>query len=205
MKTLVALLTLAGTGAFADELAGHYVLYGVHEVGSELLLKPDGTFEYMLAYGAADYSATGKWRREGDAVILNSVVKNDPPFRLIRSAVVKTQGICVWVKAPNGGPVPNIEVALEPSGEKADQRTDQQGAARFPDVRSANSVVFGVRVYHLKAGPYALNPAQNDFTFEINGEAITTVPFKDERLKINGKDLELRYWDENKAMNYRKE
>src|SRR5712692_8023800 len=65
MKTLVALLTLAGTGAFADELAGHYVLYGVHEVGSELLLKPDGTFEYMLAYGAADYSATGKWRREG--------------------------------------------------------------------------------------------------------------------------------------------
>ncbi|TGV77628.1 hypothetical protein EN788_67460, partial [Mesorhizobium sp. M2D.F.Ca.ET.145.01.1.1] len=33
-------------------LAGHYYLRGVMEVGSELLLKKDGSFEFMLAYGA---------------------------------------------------------------------------------------------------------------------------------------------------------
>jgi hypothetical protein len=62
-----------------------------------------------------------------------------------------------------------------------------------------------VRVYQLEAGPYPLNTAQNDFTFEINGAAITSVPFKDERLTINGNDLELRYWDKSKIMNYRKQ
>ena len=52
-----ALLVLLSLSAGAQDPAGHYVLQGVIEVGSELLLKPDGTFEYMLAYGAADYWA----------------------------------------------------------------------------------------------------------------------------------------------------
>jgi hypothetical protein len=71
MKTLLILLmALAPLAALGDDLAGHYVLRGVMEVGSELWLKPDGSFEFMLAYGAADYSAKGTWRHEGDAVIL---------------------------------------------------------------------------------------------------------------------------------------
>ena len=45
--------------AQAASPAGHYVLRGVMEVGSELLLKPDGTFEFALAYGATDYYAKG--------------------------------------------------------------------------------------------------------------------------------------------------
>ena len=48
---------------FAQDVAGHYVLRGVMEVGSELTLKPDGTFEYMLAYGAADYWSKGTWKK----------------------------------------------------------------------------------------------------------------------------------------------
>ena len=43
-------------------LAGHYYLQGVMEVGSELLLHADGRFEYFLAYGAYDESATGTWK-----------------------------------------------------------------------------------------------------------------------------------------------
>jgi hypothetical protein len=37
--------------------------------------------------------------------------------------------------------------------------------------------------------PIALNPARNDFHFEINGNAIARVQFKDERLKIDGTKL----------------
>jgi hypothetical protein len=44
MKTLIALLALTSAAVFAADVAGHYVLEGVHEVGLELLLKPDGTF-----------------------------------------------------------------------------------------------------------------------------------------------------------------
>ena len=56
-------------------MAGNYVLHGVMEVGSELLLKPDGKFEFMLAYGAADYWAKGTWSHDGNAVVLHSAGK----------------------------------------------------------------------------------------------------------------------------------
>ncbi len=53
-------------------LAGHYYLRGVMEVGSELLLKADGRFEYMLAYGALDELASGCWTRNGAIVTLHA-------------------------------------------------------------------------------------------------------------------------------------
>jgi hypothetical protein len=68
LVSLIALLALTARG---QDLAGRYILQGVMEVGSELLLKPDGSFEYMLAYGAADYWAKGTWRYENNSVILN--------------------------------------------------------------------------------------------------------------------------------------
>lgn len=43
------------------ELAGYYVLNGEIEVGSQLLLMPDGQFQFMLAYGAIDQYGTGCW------------------------------------------------------------------------------------------------------------------------------------------------
>ena len=41
MTSLMALVALIARG---EDLAGHYILHGVMEVGSELLLKSDGTF-----------------------------------------------------------------------------------------------------------------------------------------------------------------
>jgi hypothetical protein len=49
-------------------LAGHYYLDGVMEVGSELLLKKDGSFEFSLAYGANDQYGKGCWVRKGSTV-----------------------------------------------------------------------------------------------------------------------------------------
>jgi hypothetical protein len=63
----IVLMVLAALAAPAGEdLAGHYVVHGVREVGSEFWLKPDGSFEYMLVYGAADYWAKGTWRRQAN-------------------------------------------------------------------------------------------------------------------------------------------
>lgn len=172
------------------------------EVGSELLLKPDGTFEYVLVYGAADYSARGKWRAAGQSVILDSIATTAAPFRLTKSASSRLPGVRVIVKAPNGAPVPHIDVALSPDGEP--RRTDSDGAAVFEEAKSTSKVAFNIAIYNLEAGPYAVNPEQNEFTFEINGEAITQVNFKSEPLKINGSTLEMRFWDKSKVMLYRK-
>jgi hypothetical protein len=59
LRVLLAALSMSGARAAgcapADaSLAGHYWLRGVKEVGSELELRADGRFTYMLAYGALD-------------------------------------------------------------------------------------------------------------------------------------------------------
>ncbi len=51
-------------------LAGHYYMRGMMEVGSELQLKANGEFEYMLAYGALDEYATGAGRARDMVVTL---------------------------------------------------------------------------------------------------------------------------------------
>src|SRR5258708_36623951 len=84
---LVSLMALAMLTARGEDAAGHYILKGVMEVGSELLLKSDGSFEYTLAYGAADYWAKGTWRHKDNTVVLNSAGRKEAPFRFPSSAV----------------------------------------------------------------------------------------------------------------------
>jgi hypothetical protein len=190
------MLLLTATSFAADGLAGHYVLRDVHEVGSELLLKPNGTFEYILSYGAADFLAAGTWKVEGDSVVLTTVGDDkEPPFKLVHSATVEERGIRVSVRGPNGQPVPNIDVLLKTQGGEDKARTDGSGVAEFESNGAAKSVVFEVIGYDFRAGPYPLNLAHNEFQFEIHPEAITHVPFKGERLKIVGRTLRMWYWD----------
>ncbi|CDX54222.1 conserved exported hypothetical protein [Mesorhizobium plurifarium] len=71
---LAGALVIGATGAANAcqpgdaRLAGHYYLNGVMEVGSELLLKKDGSFEFALAYGANDQYGKGCWVRKGSTV-----------------------------------------------------------------------------------------------------------------------------------------
>jgi hypothetical protein len=186
-------------------LAGRYTLQQFRELGSELLLKPDDNFEFMLASGAADYWGKGAWRVQEQTVILNSTPRAEtPPFRLVRSSAEKTAAIRVRVQPPNGRAVPNIDVALLTASGKLEVRTDNDGIALFPKEEPARSVTFGVGVYNLNTGPIALNGAHNDFAFEINGQAITELRFTDERFSINGKTLTTYYWGPDQAMRYMK-
>lgn len=77
-KLLLPLLIFApAAAAHADsdgpataELAGHYYLQGVMEVGSELLLEEDGRFQWYLSYGAVDRDADGEWLHDARTITL---------------------------------------------------------------------------------------------------------------------------------------
>ncbi|MDE1162250.1 MAG: hypothetical protein PW792_09945 [Acidobacteriaceae bacterium] len=56
----------------AHDLPGHYYFSQVQEVGSELLLKPNGQFQWLLSYGAVDQTAEGHWSTDGKTVTLDS-------------------------------------------------------------------------------------------------------------------------------------
>jgi len=198
-------MALAAVTAWGQDLAGRYVLRGVMEVGSELELKPDGSFEYMLAYGAADYWAKGTWRHEGNAVILQSSSKEEPPFRLVRSEAGKPGKIRVWVKGQSGRGVENIQVQLQAGDKHLQATTASDGSAVFPDLPDASGVSFDVEVYSVQAGPFKIDPANKDFYFEINGDAIQQVFFKNEPLSIDGTTLVMKHGDNPEPMRYEKE
>jgi len=202
---LVSLMALAMLAARGEDVAGHYILRGVMEVGSELLLKSDGSFEYALAYGAADYWAKGTLRHEDNRVTLNSAGTKKAPFRFLRSAAGKPGKICVWVIGENGRGVENIQVGLQTADQHLEATTTSDGAAVFLDVANPRAVTFEVPVYSIEAGPFEIRPPDNDFYFEINGDAITQVFFKDEELAIDGKDLVMKYWSHEQPMRYEKQ
>jgi uncharacterized protein len=190
--------------AQTSNFAGRYYLQNLREVGSELLLRPNGTFEFALAYGAADYSAKGTWRAQGGTVILNSTVGKDaPPFKLVRSTANPEPVIIVRVLGPNGRGIPNIDVLLGTSKGPLKARTDSSGDAEFPKADPAQTAAFSIRVYELETEPIKISPLHNEFVFEINGEAITSVSFKDERLTVSGKALIMRHWPD-REMRYEK-
>lgn len=79
---LVALVAVSPAFA-AERLAGHYYLNGVTEAGSELLLRDDGRFEWFLAYGAMDRTASGRWTAADGRVVLTTdrPAQDAPLFR----------------------------------------------------------------------------------------------------------------------------
>jgi hypothetical protein len=202
---LVSLMALAMPDARGEDVAGHYILRGVMEVGSELLLKSDGSFEYALAYGAADYWAKGTWRQVDNRVVLNSAGTKKAPFRFLRSEAGKPGKICIWVIGENSRGVENIQVALQTDDQHFEATTTSEGAAVFLDVANPRAVTFEVPVYSITAGPFEIGPPDNDFYFEINGDAITQVFFKDEELAIDGKDLIMKYWNQEQPIRYEKQ
>ena len=65
------LLALAPAAPPADKLSGTYQTHQM-EVGAMLELSPDGTFRYMLDYGAVSEAAEGRWTASPEGVVLNS-------------------------------------------------------------------------------------------------------------------------------------
>ena len=62
--------------------AGHYYLEGVMEVGSELLLEPNGKFKWYLAVGALDQYAEGTWWKNGSCIGLKAAPKYRPHLQI---------------------------------------------------------------------------------------------------------------------------
>lgn len=167
----------------AGDLAGNYGLVGERESVSELTLKLDGAFAFGLIYGAANYWEKGIWRQDGESVILNSSAKEEPPFRSVKRA--------------NGQGVKNIKIALHSAAGELEPNTTREGVAEFPALKGAREARLQLRVY--------LNPAHNDFYFEINGKAVTEYRFEDERLRVNNDILELRMADSDRPGRYKKQ
>jgi hypothetical protein len=77
-RFLVA-FALVGAAPPAPYPVGYYRLTGEQDVVSQLVVRRDGIFEYILAAGALDQYARGRWHRVGNQLRLTSEPKPVPP------------------------------------------------------------------------------------------------------------------------------
>lgn len=91
----------------APDRSGHYYLQGVMETGSELLLRPDGRFQWYLVYGALDLFAEGRWQENSGAIILSAEPTKDVPqpgFQTLRLTIRDSEFVRRTAMAPMSAP-----------------------------------------------------------------------------------------------------
>jgi hypothetical protein len=173
-------------------LTGHYYLQGVHEVGSELLLHPDGRFEYFLAYGAYDESAAGTWRVQDGRVLLNTSGTATPPrFRLKQSASQPEKPLTILVQDQNGRGLPGIDIIVD-YGDKNPETgyTQTYGWQTRHRHGQPRAIGLGLRMYNLEPQWFKVaDQSANYYVFEFSPGDLGRAKFTDTPLTPENGDL----------------
>jgi hypothetical protein len=111
LYAVTAAVALATSAIAAPDLAGRYRLAEGDEAAGELELKGDGRFAYVLAVGALDEEASGRWIRRGEQACLTTEPTPKPP-EFKRVAVRPGQEATVLVESAGGEGVPGIDVVI---------------------------------------------------------------------------------------------
>jgi hypothetical protein len=119
MRNLLPALLLAAAAipfpAAAQEsgFVGQYSLSAGPDVVGGLLIREDGRFFYMLAAGALDQEAEGRWEADGDRICLISDPKPVPPA-FEKGELVQVEGAIptIFVSWPNGRGIPGIDFVI---------------------------------------------------------------------------------------------
>ena len=115
MRTLLLAFALTTAPADAQEspFIGEYSLAEGPDVGGGLLIRGDGRFQYMLAAGALDERAEGRWEARGDMVCLTTDPKPVPPA-MEKGALIEVKGSVptLLVTWPNGRGIPGVDFTI---------------------------------------------------------------------------------------------
>lgn len=104
---------LASAEAGAQQVAGRYRLADGPDVASELLVRSDGHFQYMLMAGALDEYAEGHWSRTGETIQLFTDPKPVPAtFSADRSAQSEQESLSLLVAWPDGRGIAGIDFRI---------------------------------------------------------------------------------------------
>lgn len=182
---LLASLPLAAqpaTPATRESVAGLYD-GGQMEVGAQLLLKPDGHFEYELAYGALDEEAKGTWELRDGAVLLTSVPAAVPPrFVVVSDTPDSTGRLSVKLtKVLVEGMRQRVLLLYGPSP-KADQSADEadvndDGSVDIPAGKHPTAFIPEIPVYPTMPAAIALTAGGHRFLLRFEPNDIGKADF----------------------------
>ncbi len=177
------------TKAQQKKPVGIYMLQGVREMASGFELKADSTFEFFFSYGALDRYGKGKWKQEGNKIILNSSPKPGKDFKLTDSS--KTAGEFIFLQFDLKNTVLNNYIYAYSGKLKNDEypaRANGSGLIKLPATTDSIHVLF--EFVPERESVFSLNTKNfNHFTFTME-PWITDVYFIDFSLTLSENKLE---------------
>lgn len=134
MRILFLAAALIAAPAAAQEaqdspFVGEYSLSEGPDVGGGLLIRNDGRFQYMLAAGALDERAEGRWEMRGDTICLTTDPKPVPPA-FEKAELVEVDGAIptLFVSWPNGRGIAGVTFTIGfDSGDPVEDYTQNYG------------------------------------------------------------------------------
>ena len=197
LACLAAACLFAGPALAGDAAIGRYRAAEGPDVASELIIKPDGHFEYALAAGALDLQAKGRWVRNGDHVELFTEPKPVPPvFATATNGTTREEALTVLVSWPDGSGIAGINLLIGfAQGEPVDGYTQDYGWSlpaeekRMPQWIELSLPMFGLVSPHF---PIDVKNA-NALRFTLVPNDLGTVDFQGARVDVEGTRLTLQF------------
>ena len=168
MRTLLLAAALLAAPAVPTAAAqespwvGEYGLAEGPDVGGGLLIRNDGRFQYMLAAGALDEQAEGRWEARGDMICLTTDPKPVPPA-MEKGPPVAVEGAVptLLVTWPGGKGIAGIDFTIGfDSGDPIEDYTQYDGwTMPEGDTRMPRWVELREPIYDIAAPRYELTEA----------------------------------------------
>ncbi|MDQ8756880.1 tetratricopeptide repeat protein [Sphingosinicella sp. LHD-64] len=183
----------AGNSAVAqDSVAGTAGTYIVErmETASALELGEDGRFRWGFSYGALDMIAEGRWRRDGDAVVLDTEPAVTPPrFEMIATEAGRGP-LTVRIEDANGTRAHYLDVVAEYEGGEGDFGFQDGDAFAFePSERRIVAVRLGSQAFGFLSEPFPVPEGTRRMRFRFLPGDLGRGDFRGTRATIEGDAL----------------
>ena len=149
---LAVALTASPAGAQDSPFVGEYSLSEGPDVGGGLLIRSDGRFQYMLAAGALDERAEGRWDACDERICLTTDPRPVLPV-MEKGPLIEVDGAVptLLVTWPNGEAIPGVDFTIGfDSGDAAENYTQYdgwtmpEGDARIPRWIELREPIYGI-------------------------------------------------------------
>lgn len=159
---LAAALIAAPAAAQDSPFVGEYSLAEGPDVGGGLLIRNDGRFQYVLAAGALDERAEGRWDVRGETICLTTDPKPVPPA-MEKGAPIEVDGAVptLLVTWPNGRGIAGVDFIIGfDDGDPVEDYTQVYGwTMPDDDKRVPRWVEVREPIYGISAPRYELSQA----------------------------------------------
>jgi len=198
---VVALLQAATVGPVSApaSLAGAYD-GSQTEIAAELVLHPDGRFDYGLSYGALDEIASGRWSASAEAVMLESDPVRPPAYTFTSMGAEKPGRVTATLQLPEGMEPQYFSFVLTGNGAAPIEQQvgpDGEAAISYDPAHPPREIRVILPIYDLASQPFPIDLSGEGRRVSVHftPNDLGHVMFEDTSLTITGEGLQMERFD----------